>query len=1261
MPTAGGGLYLFENLVPGDYFVEFVLSGTQKFTRQDLGGNDTTDSDANPSDGRAISTNLISGEDDRTWDAGIYLPAAVGDRVWLDANGNGIQDAGEAGVPSVEVKLLNIDTGALLTQTTGVDGIYNFTELPPGNYRVQVIPPADHVVTQQNAGSDINVNSKVDPVTGITPDFLLESGETNLTKDAGIYRPAIAIKKYTNGEDADVEPGPSISVNSPVTWTYYITNTGNVLLENLTLVDDRIGNVTCPVASLAPNASTLCTAKGLAALGQYANLGTVTAAPPNNPARQVSANDPSHYLGVERVITVNSLVECRADGAFVDVSVTGLNFDPQSSTPLTLTWRTTAGDVVYKITDLPLNVTNVVWPGTVIDGFAGPVLPTAPVQGSVIGWPGWAQDGSGDWSEIPTDKRPQLKLMASVNPDEEETLDYPDATQRCSANPRSSLGDRVWNDTNANGIQDNDETGVDGVTVNLYQVGNPTAIATTTTAGGGLYLFDNLIAGDYVVEFVKPLDYTITLPLVNGDRAIDSDANPADGKSGTIALPDGEHIRTIDAGIYKPSLIMKKYTNGFDADTAPGPEILINTPVTWTYFITNTGTVSLTNISLNDDRIGAVTCPATTLAPQASMKCTAQGTAALGQYANIGTVTGFVPQTQTPLTATDPSHYIGYDTPPTIVVDKTVNQPSLPWPGGPVTFTVVVTNTSVNDIVTLKTLTDTIYGDLVGQGTCTMPQVLQLSGVYRCQFPATVIIPIDNGGDLTEVDVVTARGTGTNGEPVSDDDDATVFVPCENGGTITGLVWHDANGNDLLDGNEAPFISDPSLPAAQRIEVPVMAEANDPTLPVADRTVVVLTKDGRFTMTGLRLDVTYTFRVADELLQAMGFIPTTSSLTFGVEAHSCAPATINTGYNSNIIGMVGDFHWYDVNRDGKQNEWQDANGDGRINQSTGQFSLRDMEFVDLNGNGVADIEGELAKCGINSTGVNAAGASTGPAVNLITEDGAGDRESTVGSTGYYSYVNDGLGNPLSATGSYTVTREPQDPKTIESATDYARRGSCRSIALAGNKSVVTGALAADVESAEVAPTVAIAEAPVVGDITCGETTANVDSTNLTDKENHTDLTLDFAIVCVGNEQLAGLGDYVWLDNNRDGIQNLGEPGVAGMTVRLYVNGDFKSPVRTTVTDKFGKYSFTGLIPTSYVVEFVLTGIQVFTKWEEGDDYSISSDADLITGRTQVVTLAPGQYDPNWDAGIQGDPTPDDPSDEPGFLNPQYLFLPMINR
>ncbi len=57
--------------------------------------------------GRTITTTLISGENDTTWDAGILQPAALGNFVWIDTNDNGVQEGGEHGLSSVTVHLLD--------------------------------------------------------------------------------------------------------------------------------------------------------------------------------------------------------------------------------------------------------------------------------------------------------------------------------------------------------------------------------------------------------------------------------------------------------------------------------------------------------------------------------------------------------------------------------------------------------------------------------------------------------------------------------------------------------------------------------------------------------------------------------------------------------------------------------------------------------------------------------------------------------------------------------------------------------------------------------------------------------------------------------------------------------------------------------------------------------------------------------------------------------------------------------------------------
>jgi hypothetical protein len=112
---------------------------------------------------------------------------------------------------------------------------------------------------------------------------------------SAVARAAVEIVKSTNGADANTAPGPSIEVGKPVVWEYAIRNTGTVTLTGIAVADDKGVSVTCPATTLAAGASMTCTGTGTATLGQYQNLGTVTA---GSSVGSATDSDPSHYLGV---------------------------------------------------------------------------------------------------------------------------------------------------------------------------------------------------------------------------------------------------------------------------------------------------------------------------------------------------------------------------------------------------------------------------------------------------------------------------------------------------------------------------------------------------------------------------------------------------------------------------------------------------------------------------------------------------------------------------------------------------------------------------------------------------------------------------------------------------------------------------------------------------------------------------------------------------------------------------------------------------
>ncbi len=186
--TDGNGNYLFGSLPPGTYSVRFVQPAGYVFTLPNIGPNDAIDSDANPMTS-ATSPYALSAASDLTADAGVYRPAEIGDRVWMDANANGVQDPGEVGLPLVTVQLLDAVGNLVSTTATDANGAYLFTGVRPGTYSVKVVPPTSYLFTAQDVGSD-TADSDVSPSTGTTASITLTNGESNRTVDAGVYLPS---------------------------------------------------------------------------------------------------------------------------------------------------------------------------------------------------------------------------------------------------------------------------------------------------------------------------------------------------------------------------------------------------------------------------------------------------------------------------------------------------------------------------------------------------------------------------------------------------------------------------------------------------------------------------------------------------------------------------------------------------------------------------------------------------------------------------------------------------------------------------------------------------------------------------------------------------------------------------------------------------------------------------------------------------------------------------------------------------------------
>ena len=114
----------------------------------------------------------------------------------------------------------------------------------------------------------------------------------------------------------------------------------------------------------------------------------------------------------------------------------------------------------------------------------------------------------------------------------------------------SKIGDYVWNDSNQNGIQELNEVGIEGITVILSGVtsAGDTINLTTTTSPNGSYAFDGLTAGFYSLKFETLPNHVFTYQNVGND-ALDSDPDPATGKTQSFPITQGEYENRWDCGM----------------------------------------------------------------------------------------------------------------------------------------------------------------------------------------------------------------------------------------------------------------------------------------------------------------------------------------------------------------------------------------------------------------------------------------------------------------------------------------------------------------------------------------------------------------------------------------------------------------------------------------------------------------------------------------------------------------------------------------
>jgi hypothetical protein len=206
--TDATGHYQFTQLRGGRYQLQFTgLPAHHALTGRAAGTDPALDSDPDPATGLTPvfvlsqgAPNLVPAAEgtassidfeNRTLNAGLVTRYSIGDRVWLDNNGDGLLGPNDSGVAGVTVQLLGSESQVLATDVTSPTGQYSFDELPAGTYRIRFSKvPHGLTFTSRNVGDNPATDSDVDQA-GKTAVFTLGSeSPADTSIDAGLTSPA---------------------------------------------------------------------------------------------------------------------------------------------------------------------------------------------------------------------------------------------------------------------------------------------------------------------------------------------------------------------------------------------------------------------------------------------------------------------------------------------------------------------------------------------------------------------------------------------------------------------------------------------------------------------------------------------------------------------------------------------------------------------------------------------------------------------------------------------------------------------------------------------------------------------------------------------------------------------------------------------------------------------------------------------------------------------------------------------------------------
>ena len=1128
--TDSNGNYLFPNLLTAP-------AGTYKVTMTTPSGYGRTTPVSDTS--LALTT---AGASDLTLDFGVAPAVSVGDFVWVDTDRDGVQDGGEPGIAGVTMSITKADGSAVTdvsgsavtTTTTDANGNYVFSNLPPGSYKVTAVTPSGYSATVAGAGT-----TETDSSTGTaTSATLTNPGSSDMSLDFGFVLPRVSVGDFVwidtdrDGVQDSGElgiAGVTVSITkadgSAVTDVSgnAVTNTttdanGNYVFSNLPPGSYKVSVVT-PTGYTA-------TVTGAGTTETDSSTGTATSV---NLASDGASDATLDFGFVVPSVSVGNLV-------WIDTDRDGIKDGGESGIAgVNMSITKADGSAVTDVYGNPVTTTTTDASGNYL--FAN--LPVGSYKVTAMTPSGYVSTTASVGSDRAVDSSTGNATSANLTTDgaSDLTLDFGFVV------PSVSVGNLVWIDTDVDGVQDVGELGLAGVTMSITKAdgsavtdvfGN--SVTTTTTDANGNYVFANLPPGSYKVTAATPSGYVSTSASVGSDPAVDSSTGTATSASLTA---DGTSDLTLDFGFRLPKVGVGDFV-WFDTDRDG---------------IQDGGEPGLAGLTISITK--------------------ADGSAVTDVFGNAVTTT----------TTNGSGQYLFENLPPGSYKVSVVT------PSGYVSTSASVGSDPAVDSSTGTATSASLTADGTSDLTLDFGFYASVVSVGNLVWIDTDRDGVQDSGELGLAGV-TMSITKADGSAVTD-----VF-----GNAVTTTTTN-ANGNYVF----------ANLPLGSYKVTAVTPSGYVPTSASAGSDPAVDSSTGTVTSTNLATDG------ASDVTLDFGFVVPSVS--------------------------VGNLVWIDTDRDGVQDV-----GELGLAGVTMSITKADGSAVtDVFGNAVTttttDANGNYlfanlpvgsykvsvtAPSGYVSTTVSAGSdravdSSTGTATSAsLTTNGASDLtldfgfvvpSVSVGRLVWFDTDRDGVqdvGEPGLA--GVTMSIMKADGGAV---TDVFGNPVMTTTTDASGNYVFANLPVGSYKVNVVEPTGYTATVAGAGTTATDSSTGTATSTNLT-SNGASDVTLDFGFFA----PVVSVGNLVWIDTDRDGVQDVGESGIAGVTMSITkadgsaVTDVFGNAVTTTTTDANGNYLFASLPVGSYKVNVAAPTGYVATTALAGSDRAMDSS----TGTATSVSL-----------------------------------------